>query len=114
MNQPPAHLHLFAGVLNAPALYSTEDVPVRDKMIVAHYHAPTDSHWWIAEFDWDDFVGFGYAMLNSDATSAEWGYISFLEFYTANELYTRTDGSPFIQCDEDWVPKPAWQVIQGL
>ena len=35
--------------------------------------------WYAAEYDPDERIFFGYAILNDDLDNAEWGYISFDE-----------------------------------
>jgi hypothetical protein len=62
-----------------PALYSTEDVPVEEKMIVQKWEmASIGFYWLIAEYDPKEQLAFGYANLN-DNQCAEWGYISIKE-----------------------------------
>jgi hypothetical protein len=60
-----------------PRLYQTEEVPLKEKEIYLHFFI-LDCDWYIAEYDGDDLF-FGFAILNGDLFSAEWGYISFSE-----------------------------------
>ena len=60
-----------------PKLYSTEDIPCKNKKIYMHFFIG-GSDWYITEFDGDDTM-FGYAILNDDTEMAEWGYVSLSE-----------------------------------
>jgi len=65
--------------LQIPKLYSTEKIPLKEKMIYEYWVFPsTNFHWLIAEVDEDLKLAFGYANLNDDQM-AEWGYISLDE-----------------------------------
>lgn len=58
-----------------PTLYSTEDIPLGDKVLVCKFFTP-DAQWtWFAcEFDGDELF-FGYVI----GLEAEWGYFSLSE-----------------------------------
>lgn len=60
-----------------PALYTTEEVPLKDKLIYLHFFIG-GSDWYIAEYDGEDLF-WGFTILNQDYEMAEWGYISFTE-----------------------------------
>lgn len=60
-----------------PKLYSTEKIPLKDKLIYLHFFIAS-CDWYVAEYDGDDLF-WGYAILNDDHDSAEWGFISFSE-----------------------------------
>lgn len=60
-----------------PRLYETENVPLKEKLIYLHFFIG-GCDWYIAEYDGEDLF-WGYAILNNDHVSAEWGYISFRE-----------------------------------
>ena len=60
-----------------PKLYTTEDVPLAEKLIYLHFFI-ADCDWYIAEYDGNDLL-WGYAILNGDYFNAEWGLISFNE-----------------------------------
>jgi len=78
-----------------PRLYSTESIPLKDKVIALHFFLG-GSDWYIVEYDGDDLF-FGYAILNGDHNCAEWGYISF------NELKSLKLGFLEIDCElEDY------------
>ena len=59
-------------------LYSTEKIPLRDKKIYLHFFL-RDCDWYIAEFDEENGLFWGYAILNGDLQNSEWGYISYQE-----------------------------------
>ena len=61
-----------------PSLYSTENVSLADKAIVMHFFLG-GCDWYVAEYDPDERIFFGFAILNGDLQNAEWGYISFDE-----------------------------------
>jgi hypothetical protein len=60
-----------------PRLYETEHIPLQEKLIHLHFFIG-GCDWYIAEFDGEDLF-WGFAILNDDLQSAEWGYISFSE-----------------------------------
>ena len=53
-----------------PRLYETENVPLSDKIIHQHYFIG-GSDWYMAEYDPNDRLFFGYAVLNNDHEMAE-------------------------------------------
>jgi len=58
-----------------PALYSTEDVPEEEKVIVVKFFTPwTSWTWYAVEFDGEDLF-FGLV----DGHEREWGYFSLTE-----------------------------------
>ena len=62
-----------------PALYSTEDVPLDDKIVMAKFFTPDSSWTWYAvEFDGEDLF-FGYV----EGPCPEWGYFSLAEMTAA-------------------------------
>ena len=60
-----------------PKPYSTESVKLADKIIVGHFFVGS-CDWYIAEYDPETEIFFGYANLGNDDMS-EWGYFSFEE-----------------------------------
>ena len=60
-----------------PKLYSTENIPLKDKIIHMHFFL-CNSDWYIAEYDGYD-IFFGFVCLNGCKDLAEWGYIRFSE-----------------------------------
>lgn len=86
--------------LNIPPLYSTESTPAEDKVICARLFAlASAATWYIAEFDPDEKVAFGFADLG-DPTCAEWGYISVAELEALRWL-----GVPRVELDAYFSPK---------
>ncbi len=61
-----------------PAFYSTESVPIADKLIPMHFFLG-GCDWYMAEYSPQERVFFCYAILNDDFQNAEWGYASFDE-----------------------------------
>ena len=87
-----------------PALYSTEETPLKDKVIHQHYFlAATD--WYVAEWSPAERLFFGFCILNGDTENAEWGYISLDEL-----LDLKTPRGIEVERDLHWQPTPAGQV----
>ena len=85
--------------LTIPPHYATESTPAEDKMICARLFAlASAATWYIAEYDPEDLVAFGYADLG-DPTCAEWGYISIAELESLKWL-----GVPRIELDTHFTP----------
>jgi hypothetical protein len=59
-----------------PALYSTEKVPLGDKIVYVHFFLGGND-WWIVEYSPKDRMFFGYTVINQDTINGEWGYIYF-------------------------------------
>lgn len=67
-NEPtPEHLAGF------PEIESTDAIPLEQKVVRAHFFLG-GSDWYAVEYDPDQRLFFGYAILNNDFQSAEWGY----------------------------------------
>ena len=64
-----------------PALYATEHLDCKDKIIYLHFFIG-GCDWYVAEFDGKDLF-FGYVNLN-DHFNAEWGYFSLKELDAIN------------------------------
>lgn len=81
-----------------PKMGSTESVKADNKIIRMHFFMG-GSDWYIAEYDPDERMFFGFAVLNGDWEMAEWGYISL------DELLSIKQG--FVEVDRDlhWTPK---------
>lgn len=86
-----------------PRLYSTEDISLEDKVIYGHFFLG-GCDWYIAEYDPEDRLFFGYAILNEDYQNAEWGYISY------DELIELKVGPFEIEWDKYWEPKKAREI----
>jgi hypothetical protein len=61
-----------------PAFYSSEEVPLKEKMIHVHFFLG-GCDWYAAEYDPESRCFFGFAILNDDYEMAEWGYFSLQE-----------------------------------
>ena len=61
-----------------PDFYETENIPLKDKLIYLHFFIGS-SDWYIAEYNKEQDLFWGFAILNGDHDCAEWGYISFAE-----------------------------------
>lgn len=82
-----------------PPLYSTENVPVTDKIIHLHFFVGS-CDWYIAELDVEDLRAFGYVNLG-DPNMAEWGYVPL------DKLEAVRVGPGFVvERDLDWTPRP--------
>ncbi len=66
-----------------PRLYETENTPLDDTMIHQHYFLG-GCDWYMAEYDQNDRLFFGYTILNSDYQNSEWGYTSLDELADIN------------------------------
>jgi hypothetical protein len=89
-----------------PKLYDTEKVPLKEKLMHLHFFSG-GCDWYIAEYDAENDLFWGFAILNSDYEMAEWGYISFKEL---KEI--RINGMFEIDCEleEYWKPKKAIEI----
>ncbi len=61
-----------------PAFYSTEEVPLKEKIIAMHFFIG-GCDWYAVEYDPERETFFGFAILNNDPDCAEWGYFSLQE-----------------------------------
>jgi len=66
-----------------PGLYETEKVPLQDKLIHLHFFIG-GCDWYVAEYDHEKRLFWGFAILNFDYQNAEWGYFSFDELREVN------------------------------
>ena len=85
-----------------PRLYETEGITLSQKIIHLHFFM-FGSDWFIAEYDGDNTF-FGFAILNGDHISAEWGYIGFQELRELNISGFEID------CDLYWTPVRAGEI----
>ena len=56
-----------------PRLYETEKVPLKEQLIWVHFFIGA-CDWYVAEYDEEENLFWGYAILNDDLQMAEWGY----------------------------------------
>jgi len=83
-----------------PALYSTEDVPLKEKMIYMHFFIG-GCDWYAAEYDPENRIFFGFVILNNDLQNAEWGYFSLDELADLKFRFIEVD------CDLYFTPRKA-------
>jgi hypothetical protein len=89
-----------------PRIYSNEEknVPLKDQLVHMHFFMG-GSDWWVTEFDGDDLF-FGFARLNADDQTSEWGYISLKELKELNLAGIEVDRDLY------WNPKPCSEIPQ--
>ncbi|MEU7802640.1 UvrD-helicase domain-containing protein [Micromonospora arborensis] len=83
-----------------PALYDTDGIPRAQKVIHAHYFSAS-SDFWVAEYDAEEGLAFGYTCLDGDDLNAKWRYISLPELERAG------GGLNIVERDLDWTPRIA-------
>jgi Protein of unknown function (DUF2958) len=81
-----------------PGLYATQEQSPAEKVLHAHYFVG-GCDWWIAEYDTDTGLAFGYACLG-DADLAEWGYVDLCEL----EAVAVHGGLVVVERDLSWRP----------
>ncbi len=90
-------------LVKIPAFYSSEDVPLKEKVIYMHFWIGA-SDWFAAEFSPTEQCFFGFAILNNDLEMADWGYFSLEELSSLK--------FSFVEVDRDlyWKPKKAVEI----
>jgi len=73
-----------------PPFYSTESTPLNQKVIYEHFFIG-DCDWYVAEYDPEKQLFFGFTILNNDLEIAEWGYISFKELIDLKVSFLEVD-----------------------
>ena len=73
-----------------PVFYSTEKVPLKEKMIYMHFFLG-GCDWYAAEYDPESRIFFGFAILNDDLEMAEWGYFSLQELCDVKVEFLEVD-----------------------
>lgn len=87
--------------IGIPALYTTDLIPPERKVIHARLFAlASAATWFVAEYDLDQHVAFGYADLG-DPMFAEWGYIDIGELESLRWM-----GVPRVELDLHFTPTP--------
>lgn len=86
-----------------PALYATDGQPLAEKIIHQHFFIGS-CDWYVCEYDPNEDLAFGYAVLNDDLEMSEWGYISLAEL--------RGIKVGFVEVDREihWTKKPASEI----
>jgi hypothetical protein len=87
-------------------LYSTEETPVGDKLVVAHYFV-AGANWYITEINLTEGIAFGYVDLGNG--TPEWGNISLQEM----EELSIHGGLFIVERDLYWEAKPAREVLSA-
>lgn len=80
-----------------PKLYETEKIAIKNKMIHMHFFI-FGTDWYVAEYDPEEKIFWGFVILNEDYMNAEWGYfalselkeISFVGFKVDRDLHWKT------------------------
>jgi hypothetical protein len=86
-----------------PGFYSTEKVPLKEKVIHMHFFL-AGCDWYVAEYDPESRIFFGFAILNDDLEMAEWGDFSFEELCDLRVKFLEVDR------DLHWQPKKAMEI----
>jgi hypothetical protein len=73
-----------------PAFYSTENVPLKEKMIHMHFFIG-GCDWYATEYSPEEQLFFGFAILNGDLQNAEWGYFSLEELCELKVKFLEVD-----------------------
>jgi len=73
-----------------PELYSTESVPLIEKVIYMHFFLG-GCDWYAAEYDKESQDFFGFVILNNDYLMAEWGYFNFTELCELKVEFVEVD-----------------------
>ena len=73
-----------------PALYSSESVSLKEKMIYMHFFIG-GCDWYAAEYQPEEKLFFGFAILNNDFECAEWGYFSLEELSSLKVEFVEVD-----------------------
>jgi len=87
-----------------PKLYETDNIPLKDKIIHLHFFIG-GCDWFIAEYDADEDMFWGFVILNGDLQNAEWGLINYSEIKSI-----KAQGWLEIDNDIHWKVRPAKEV----
>ena len=91
-----------AELVAVPRIYETDDTDLAEKVLHLHYFGGA-CDWWLAEYDPESRIGFGYACLG-DPGMAEWGYVDLKELEPINI------GLMVVERDLHWQPRPVGAV----
>jgi hypothetical protein len=86
-----------------PKLYSTEEIPVKEKLIQLHFFIG-NTDFYICEYNGTDTF-WGFVILIGDMEMAEFGYVNYEELESI-----KINGWQEIECDLHWKIRPANQV----
>jgi len=73
-----------------PPLYSSESTPLKEKVIHMHFFIG-GCDWYATEYEQQDQLFFGFAILNNDLEMAEWGYFSLPELASIKASFMEVD-----------------------
>ena len=73
-----------------PAFYSTEEVPLKEKIIVMHFFIG-GCDWYACEYSPEEKCFFGFGILNGDLDNAELGYFSLQELCDLKVTFLEVD-----------------------
>jgi len=79
-----------AELAKIPAFYSSEETPLKEKMIHMHFFIG-GCDWYAAEYSPEEKCFFGFAILNNDLQNAEWGYFSLDELASLKVKFLEVD-----------------------
>lgn len=79
-----------AQLAKLPAFYSSEEVPLKDKVIGMHFFIG-GCDWYATEYSPEEKCFFGFAILNNDLEMAEWGYFSLQELCDLKVSFLEVD-----------------------
>lgn len=86
-----------------PAFYSTEGVPLKEKIIGMHFFIG-GCDWYACEYSPEERCFFGFAILNNDLEMAEWGYFALDELAGLKVSFVEVDRDLY------WKPKRACEI----
>lgn len=87
-----------------PGFYATERISLEDKVVEMHFFLG-GCDWYAVEYSHEENVFFGYAILNNDYQSAEWGYFGLDEL-----CQIKMRGRLEVDRDLHWIPTRAGDV----
>ena len=71
-------------------LYSAEQIPLKEKVIYMHFFLG-GCDWYASEYEPEERLFFGFAILNNDLEMAEWGYFSLEELSSIKIKFLEID-----------------------
>lgn len=101
-----------------PPLYSTEGTPLKEKIIHMHFFIG-GCDWYAAEYDSEEQLFFGFAILNNDLEMAEWGYFSLPELASLKSSFVEVDRDLFwdpvqAQCVDRICEAQGWKQLNKI
>ena len=88
----------IAQQLAIPPLYSTQEMSIKNKLIVAKFFSPYNGWtWYVTEGCKEEYGWLFFGLV--DGFEREWGY------FTLEELSISKNGLPLVERDLYWTPK---------